>query len=128
MKPIVPPKYNIGFVVYNCNLQQLQALEPWCGTIYIEDADVLTSHYLDLEQPNTKFNLSDRIKVIGYSIPNNDIIVEFDAKKLNQISFNMIQQLSEIIKESGEIGSFELDIFRIDIKNMTEYQNNLIKL
>jgi hypothetical protein len=36
--------------------------------------------------------------------------------------------VSEIIKESGEIGSFELDIFRLNIKNMTEYQNNLIKL
>jgi glycosyltransferase involved in cell wall biosynthesis len=128
MKPIVPPKYDVGFVVKKCNLQLLQALEPWCSTIYIEDTDVLTSHYLDLEQPNTKINLADRIKTIGYTVPNNDIIVEFDGTKLTQDSFNVIQQLSEIIKESGEIGSFELDIFRIEIKKMDEYQNTLIKL
>lgn len=128
MKPIVPPKYNIGFVVSKCNLQLLQTLEPWCSTIYIDDTDVLTSHYLDLEQKHTKINLADRIKVIGYTAPNNDIIVEFDGTKLTQDSFNVIQQLSEIIKESGEIGSFELDIFRIEIKKMDEYQNTLIKL
>jgi glycosyltransferase involved in cell wall biosynthesis len=128
MKPIVPPKYNIGFVVSKCNLQLLQTLEPWCSTIYIDDTDVLTSHYLDLEQKHTKINLADRIKVIGYTAPNNDIIVEFDGTKLTQDSFNVIQQLSEIIKESGEIGSFELDIFRIENKKMDEYQNTLIKL
>jgi len=128
MKPIVPPKYNIGFIVHNCNLQLLQTLEPWCSTIYINDTDVLTSHYLDLEQKHTKINLADRIKVIGYTAPNNDITVEFDGAKLTQDSFNIIQQLSEIIKESGEIGSFELDIFKIEIKKMDEYQNTLIKI
>ena len=128
MKPIIPPKYNIGFVVSKCNLQLLQALEPWCSTIYIEDTDVLTSHYLNLEQKHTKINLADKIKVIGYTLPNNDIIVEFDGTKLTQDSFNMLMQLPEIIKESGEIGSFELDIFRIEIKKMDEYQNTLIKI
>ena len=128
MKPIIPNKYNIGFVVRNCNLQLLQALEPWCSTIYIEDTDVLTSHYLDLEQKHTKINLADKIKVINYTVPSNDIIVEFDGTKLTQESFNILMQLPEIIQESGEIGSFGLDIFRVDIKNMTEYQNNLIKI
>jgi hypothetical protein len=128
MKPIISPKYNIGFVVSKCNLQLLQALEPWCSTIYIDDTDVLTSHYLDLEQKHTKINLADKIKVIGYTSPNNDIIVEFDGTKLTQDSFNILMQLPEIIKESGEIGSFELDIFRIEIKKMDEYQNTLITI
>jgi hypothetical protein len=121
-------KYNIGFVVNKCNLPLLQALEPWCNTIYIDDTDVLTSHYLDSEQPNTKINLADKIKVIGYTSPNNDIIVKFDGNKLTQDSFNLLIQLPDIITESGEIGSFELDIFKIEIKTMNEYQNTLIKL
>jgi hypothetical protein len=76
---------------------------------------------------NTKFNLSERIK--PYNAPKtNQILIEFDGTKLTQDSFNMLMQLPEIIKESGEIGSFELDIFRIEIKKMDEYQNTLIKI
>lgn len=126
MKPIVPPKYDIGFVITDCNLDMLQALEPWCSNIYVNQS--IIQPYIDLEQPNTKFNLKERVKIIGKDKPNNDIVIEFNALSLNQESFNIIQQLSEIIKESGDIGSFELDIFKVDIKNMVEYQNNLIKL
>jgi glycosyltransferase involved in cell wall biosynthesis len=35
LMPIVPPKYNIAFVVKKCNLQTLSDLEPWCDRIYI---------------------------------------------------------------------------------------------
>ena len=34
MMPIIPPKYDVGFVVKNCGLDQLRALEPWCSDIY----------------------------------------------------------------------------------------------
>ena len=128
MKPIIPHKYNIGFVVHTCNLEKLAVLEPWCSTIYIEDTDVLTSHYLDLEQQHTTINLADKIKVIGYNVPDNDIVVEFDTTKLNQESFNILTQLPEIIAESGEVGTFELDIFKITINNMTTYEHDLIHI
>jgi len=129
MKPIVPPKYNVAFVVKNCTSNILEALEPWCSRVYIDDEmQVITSHYIDKEQPNTKFDLSKRIYTIEYNDPKleNDIVVEFDEKQLNQQSFNIIQQLSEIIKESGEVGEFELDIFKITINTLIEYQNELI--
>ena len=128
MKPIIPHKYNIGFVVHTCNLEKLVVLEPWCSTIYIEDTDVLTSHYLDLEQQHTTINLADKIKVIGYNVPDNDIVVEFDTTKLNQESFNILMQLPEIIAKSGEVGIFELDIFKITINNMTTYEHDLIHI
>ena len=128
MKPIIPHKYNIGFVVHTCNLEKLAVLEPWCSTIYIEDTDVLTSHYLDLEQQHTTINLADKIKVIGYSALDNDIVVEFETTKLNQESFNILMQLPEIIAESGEVGIFELDIFKITINNMTTYEHDLIHI
>lgn len=129
MKPIIPHKYDIGFVIKGCNLQILQALEPWCNNIYIEDSmGVIENSYIELEQPHTLFNLKDRIKLIGYNAPNNDIIVEFDANKLNQDSFNVLTQLPEIIVESGEIGTFELDIFKITIEYMNTYEHNLINI
>ena len=127
MMPIVPPKYDIGFIVDNCNLAALQALEPWCSTIYISDEmDVIGSHYREVEQKNTSFDLKKRIKDIKYSTFSNNILVRFDAKKITQQSFEIIQQLSQIILESGELGEFELDIFKINIRNLLSYEHKLI--
>lgn len=57
----------------------------------------------------------------------NDIVVEVDAKNItNQLPF--LLQLPLIIKESGQIGEMEWDIFKLTIKSLTEYQNGLIKV
>ena len=129
MMPKVTPKYNIAFIVKNCNNQLLEVLEPWCDRIYIESQDIINT-YINKEQPNTKFDLTKRIFLINNNDPHgeNDIVIEFDAFKLTQQNFQIIQQLSEIIKESGEIGRFELDIFDVEIYHLEEYQNNLIKI
>jgi hypothetical protein len=122
-------KYDIGFVVHKCNLNTLAVYEPWCTNIYIEDEmDVLGSHYRDLEQDYTTVNLADKIKIIGYSIPNNDIVIEFDATLMNQDSFNMLMQMSDIISESGEVGEFKLDIFNIKINVMNTFEHDLIHI
>ena len=128
MKPIIPPKYDIGFIVSNCGLPHLEALEPWCLTIYIEDdMQLIVPNYIQKEQSNTKFNLKERIKPYNNKKQNN-ILVSFDASKLTNQNFQLITQLPEIIKDSGEVGTFNLDIFTIDIIHMNEYQNQLIKL
>jgi glycosyltransferase involved in cell wall biosynthesis len=129
--PIIPPKYNIAYIVKKCNLELLGILEPWCDRIYIEDdMQVLTIHYVEQEQPNTSFDLSKRILCIGHNDPigENDIVIEFDATRLNQQNFQLLQQFPSIIKESGEIGKFELDIFTIEINHLEEYTNDLIKI
>ena len=129
MCPIVPPKYNIAYVVKNCTSNILEALEPWCDRIYIDDEiQVLTTHYLDKEQKNTSFDLSKRIYTTGYNDPQleNDIVVEFNAKDFTNADFAFLQRLPEIIKDNGDIGQFEFDIFKITINSMTEYQNDLI--
>ena len=129
LMPIVPPKYNIAFVITNCNLNILSALEPWCDRIYIDDEmQVLTTHYIESEQPNTKFDLTKRIMVIGHNdaYGENDIVVEMDGTRLtNQDALN-IQQLSQIIQQSGEIGSFQLGNLKITIANLDTYEKNLI--
>jgi glycosyltransferase involved in cell wall biosynthesis len=126
MKPIVPPKYDIGFVIKNCNEQLLELLEPFCSNIYI-DHSFDAKHYIDKEQPNTLYDLGERISSIN-SKKQNDIEVRFDGSKFTQNSFNMIQQLSEILaNDELEIGSFELDIFEIQINKIKTYEEELIK-
>lgn len=128
MKPIVPPKYDIGFIVKNCNSNLLQLLEPWCSTIYIEDdMQVLTVDYFEKEKNNTLYDLSERIKPYDNE-KQNEILVRLDAASFNQEDFQIVQQLPEIIKDSGQIGSFKLGNMVVDIIQMNEYQNKLIKL
>lgn len=57
-----------------------------------------------------------------------DIIVEVDSITFTQQDFNYIIQLNEIIKDSGEIGQFNLGNLKITINSLQEYQNDLIKL
>jgi len=130
MKPIIPPKYNIAYVIKKCHTGELlTALEPWCDRIYIENQDMIDI-YIDREQPNTSFDLSKRVFIESNNDPigENDIVIEFDATQLTQQNFQLLQQLPSIIKESGEIGRFELDIFTIEINHLEEYTKNLIKL
>lgn len=57
-----------------------------------------------------------------------DIIVEIDGNSFNQQDFIILQQLNDIIKDSGEIGKFELGNIKVTINSLKEFQNNLIKI
>ena len=127
--PLIHPKYDVGFVVHNCNMNALSFLEPWCDNIYITDSK-LRSEYVEMEQPNTKYNLKDRVRTYSFQDENkpNNIVVEFDGSKLTNDSLQLLQQLPQIIKETNELGQFEIDAFKITITDLTEYQNNLIHI
>jgi glycosyltransferase involved in cell wall biosynthesis len=122
--PIIKNKYNVGFVAKNSTLMTVYNLEPWCSTLYT-DFHALNFYLMD-NQCHTKFNLRDRIKSID-SEKSNDIIVEFDASQLTQDRLNFLTtQLSDVLTESGGIGEMEYDIFKINIKSLKTYQNELV--
>ena len=125
MKPIVVPKYDFGFIVKNANLGLLQSLEPFCSTIYV---DTYAEDYINIEQPNTLYDLTKRIYSIDVE-KQNDIEIRFDGSKLTNKSFQIIQQLPEILvnEEQLEEGSFVLDIFEITINSVKTYEGGLIK-
>lgn len=127
--PIINPKYDIGFRIFNCNSEFLELLEPWCSTLLIDDEmQVLTSFYLGKEQKNTTIDLSKKIKTTPFNTLENEIIVEIDRNSFNQQDFQIIQQLTKIIQDSGEIGKFTLGNLNLKITKMNEYQNLLIQL
>ena len=125
MKPIIPPKYDIGIILKNSqDVQLIEALEPWCSRIYV---DASRDNYIELEQKNTLYNLSK--KVLPYdSEKNNEILIKINGKLFNQQDFQIVQQLPEIIKDSGQVGEFELGNLFINIIQMNEYHNNLINV
>jgi GT2 family glycosyltransferase len=123
------PKYNVSFVVSKCNIAVLELLEPWCDRIYIDDdMQVITTHYIDKEQPNTKFDLTKRVLHTGYNDPHgeNDVIVEIDAARMTNQDFAYIQQLTDILQDSGEIGKFCLDNLKKSIYSLETYEKELI--
>ena len=131
MKPIVPPKYDIGMVAYNCTKELLSELEPWCSKRYLDlkDSDCIF-YYKNDEQPKTSTDLDEKIKLYGNSKISelHDICIEFDCNKLNATNFQHIVNLSEILQDSGEIGEMELDIFKLYISKLDTYEKELIQL
>ena len=55
-------------------------------------------------------------------------IMQHDGMKVIQYFFNMLLQIPDIINQSGSQGEFELDIFKVIIKQMNRYENNHIKV
>ena len=112
MMPIVPKRYDTGFVVKNCNTQILSILEPWCDTIYV---DCEYKNYVDIENEKSEYDISESVKPYDNE-KNNNVLISFDATKLtNQHFTEFIKKLPFIIEETGQVGSFNYDIFKIDI-------------
>ena len=128
MYPIIPPKYDIGFKAYNCNVNLLRELEPWCSKIYLDYGSDYMYEYRKEEQPNTAFDLDEKIKMYGNDdlTKRHDIIVEFDCNQLNSNNFQTIVNLSEILQESGEVGEMEYEIFKFYIQSLKTYEKDLI--
>ena len=131
LKPIIPPKYDIGFIVKNCNDQLLAILEPWCSNIYVDEGNIrsMIDNYITLESPNTSFDLYERIRLFDDE-KNNEILVTIDGNKFTQQDFQYIQQLSEILSDSGEpsfhgeLGNITVEIF----ETMNTFEKELIKI
>ena len=123
MMPIVPPKFNIGLRLFNSNLDILYHLEPWFNNIYVDDT--IIEEYIEKEQKNTAYDLKERV-LKDSDLCENGITIRLDTKKLDQETFGYIQQLSQIIEQHSEVGTFELGVMRIEIRSLDEYQNSFI--
>ena len=125
MKPIIPSKYDIGFILNNGNSNLLAGLEPWCSTIYV-NPDIIKS-YVETEKVNTIMDLYERVKPLDNE-KQNEILVTIDGNKFTEQDFNLIQQLPDILKDSGEIafhgeiGNLVVEIF----EEMNTYEKDLI--
>ena len=123
MKPIIPPKFNIGLVLESSDSNTLFHLEPWFDKIWVDSP--LIEPYIDIEQKNTIINLKERVRSIDEEVDTN-IVVRLNALKLTNETFNHIQQLAEIIDQHQELGTFELGNLNIEIHSLEEYQESLI--
>ena len=131
MMPIITPKYKITFILKNTDYGLLYNLEPWCSKIIIDYQGIVDS-YIQHEQKNTSYNLSERVK-FSWEKPHiehtkiDDIVVEFDCNEFDESKhYNFIHSLSAIIQDSGEIGKMNYDIFKLTINSMESYEKENI--
>ena len=127
LKPIVSPVYSIGFELTKpTTIDMIRLLEPYCQYMVVPAREELLQ-YIKEEQPNTDYQLDKKLHTDIPKNPIYDIKVVFDPTKFTQQSFDMLQKLPDIIKDSGSEGDrFELDIFDIWIEQMIEHQKDNI--
>jgi len=132
MKPIVPPKYEVGIVVENCTPQLLEALEPWCSYIYVDMEEFVI--YSMKEQEKSSFNIDERVR--GFD-PNKHVIkdnitIKIDGNTFGNEEYRHIQYLPEILANDDELYEedlpceFTLGNLQITINDLTTYENELI--
>jgi glycosyltransferase involved in cell wall biosynthesis len=125
MKPVIPPKYDIGIILKNCpNKELLLILEPWSSDIYT-DCDI--EPYIEEEQKNTTIDLSKKIHSIHAEV-RNDIEIRIDANRLGEVDIRYICDMNSIIKDneileedwgsSFRVGNLEIGINRVEECNI----------
>lgn len=125
LRPIIPPKYDVGLIVDNCSEAFLYELEPYCNQIYLDD-DGLFQDYLDREQQNCGYDLGAKLVTKNIK-PFNDVLIKFDCNQLDNNNWQIFTQFPRIIEESGEPNTtFELDIFTIKTKLLDNQVDTLV--
>jgi glycosyltransferase involved in cell wall biosynthesis len=123
--PILPHKYNIGITMLNPTYEIFNFLEPWTSNINVNLPNHQLDMYVQLEQPNTTVNLSEKI---NNTLIQNDIEVEIDANKMTNESVNFIVDLSSILDANDlQIGEYQFDIFKIKVNRINHLEHKLIK-
>ena len=124
MRPMLTGRYDVGYIVHQLDEYTLTLLEPWCDTLY---SDLDYEKYIKAEQKNTKFDLRKKLKSLTDE-KTNDVLVEFKLKDFVQDSFDVLNVLQPIIRQTGKPGKFEQGIFKITINRIVDHQNDLIHL
>ena len=127
LKPVIPSKYNIGLIVKSCNSECLEAIEPWCSKIVIEDKE-LVEEYIEKEQQNTKYDLRKRILYDETDL-DTDIVIKFDYKSfLTDGNSVYMYRMSEIFDTNGiqEGDNYYLGFYDINVNKVATYEKDLI--
>jgi len=98
MKPIIPPKYNMGIYMKG-SIKMLRALEPWASHIYLDpEMSSIIKEYILEEQSKTLYNLDTRVfTTLSDSFIRNGILVRVDESNFDQNDFIFLQQLPLVI-------------------------------
>jgi GT2 family glycosyltransferase len=132
--PITHPVYDIGIIIQRAtDINLLHFVEPWANCVYVTNEN-LVKEYIAKEQPTTKIDLSQRVKVIGnpgFEIIH-QVLLEFDQSEFLMYANEnaaVISKLTDIIAGGVEDDSeFEYVIFKLRTKKIKDLAPTLIKV
>ena len=101
---------------WGTTVQHDQFMKPIISPVYKRSFNILNSN------PQIEEALEP------WSNGGEDIIITVDGNNFTQQDFQILTQLNDIIKDSGEIGEFELGNLKIKINKIKNYVNELINL
>lgn len=117
--------YDVGLIIKNCNQDIIKSFEPFVSTIYV-DCDIM--EYINLEQLNTKINLSKKIKSIN-CVRDNDIIINIDdISKITDNEIKILTNLPDFIYQSKltSPSSFKVQNLTFNVKKLNTYEHKLV--
>jgi hypothetical protein len=78
--------------------------------------------YINQEQQSTNTDLKTKIYDYDAELETENInsIIEFDFTHASQQTFDLLNSISDIIFETGEPGSYEIDCLKVKILSTTE--------
>ncbi len=130
--PTVPPKFNTTAILKNVtHIQQLEALEPWFNKIIVGQ-EALAKEYILQQQPNTSFDMSERVQVqMDVDLTSDDVYVILDFKTFTKDDFSVISQLSYILNDitndsEAPEGVYELGNIVVRVNKLVNINNTLI--
>ena len=127
LSPIVPGKYDVAIVLNNATLQLIELLEPYSSKIYV---DMDTSEFLQKAQPKSSFDLSKRCEYRPSISDTGDlqegVVMYLDGSNFTQQDMDNMSFITEILDDSGAIGSFELGNIKMSISNLDRFEEELV--
>ena len=122
--PIISPVYKKTLKLRNSTIAILKILEPWFTSVITDLSEESLTQFIDDTQPKTMFDLT---KKFNPEKPE-DIVVEADGIRFDQESLTLIQNINDIIHQSGGIGKFELGKLTIFIDKLEQSTSELINI
>ncbi len=139
LKPVIPPRYDIGLEVKNLNKIQLEYLEPYVSVLYCNDYQYETIVKEYIENEHTSFDLNKRIKrssenkkdhSVNITIDGSNIRNEMLGPPLGQSSFiqDFVYELEKSIFLEEDFGEeLEIGLMEVIINDVDGKEENLIK-
>lgn len=136
--PIISPVYHKTLVLRGTvTLNLIDFFEPFFNKLFIHeklknivDEFLESAKKLNAIEPSIKCELNQKFYYYGDGqvmlLDSTNVAVFIDCDRITNDDVNVITNLNDIVKDTNDVGQFEIGNLKIDIKDLTEYQDKLI--
>ena len=138
--PIISPIYHKTLVIDGIiTLNHIEFLEPLFNKILVNNRDKkIISEFLQSEnilndvKPSIECKLDDKFNYYDdndvFLFDDTNVIVFLNTQKITNDDVNVITNLNDIVKDTNDIGEFEIGNLKIKINDLTEHQKKIIEI